>query len=350
LADEYNDCLSVAFLKSIGVTDRDAKEFVTISQQLQQQCTQVRRNAQCDDQNFQDCTNTFAKALGLPFMPTDADVLNNQIKSLQAKGQQGQAQVCDADKKLQLCFGAEYDFCINVDYLKSIGESDKDAQEFVAISKQLAQQCTQVRANAKCDAQTFTTCTDTFAKALGLPSMPTDADVLNNQIKSLQAKGQQGQQQVCQAAGNLQTCSGAEYDDCMSVAYLKSVGESEKDAQEFVAISKQLEQQCAQVSAINVKCDPTLFSTSTDTFAKALGLPSMPTDARVLLLQVMTVESSGQQGAMQVCKAEADLQTALGQEYDDCLSVAFLKSIGESDADAQAFVGLSNLLKKTCVH
>jgi len=64
--------------------------------------------------------------------------------------------------------------------------------------------------------------------------MPTDASVLDNQIKQLESQGKQ--QQVCQAAGNLQSCLGQEYDDCISVAFLKSIGESDKDAKKFVEI------------------------------------------------------------------------------------------------------------------
>jgi len=191
-----------------------------------------------------------------------------------------------------------------------------------------------------------------FAITLGLPKFPTDPSVLDKQIKQDQAKGKEGQTQVCDAAGNLVPCLEPAYTDCISVDYFKSIGESAADAQKFVSIIQQQVTQCAQVGlAVNDKCDPQRFTTCSDKFAKALGLPgSMPSDSRIALLQILTVEASGRQGAQQVCQAETDLQTCLGSQYDDCLSVAFFKSIGESDADAQAYTKLSDLLKKSCVH
>jgi len=300
---------------------------------------------------FTTCTDTFATALGLPVMPSDASVLDNQIKQLESQGKQ--KQVCQAAGNLQTCLGNEYDDCMSVAYLTRIGESDKDAKEFVAISEQLKKQCVQVNlaVNDKCDSVVFGLCTGMFANALGLPQFPTDPSILDKQIKQDQAKGKQGKTQVCNAALNLVACMEPAYSDCISVAYFKSIGESDADAAKFVSLIQQQVTQCAQVGlAVNDKCESQLFTTCTDTFARALGLPAMPSDARILLLQIMTVEAKGQQGAMQVCQAESKLQSCLGAEYDDCLSVAFLRSIGESDADAQAFVKLSDLLKKTCVH
>jgi len=237
--------------------------------------------------------------------------------------------------------------------LKSIGESDKDAKEFVAISQRLEQQCAQISFinEDKCDAQLLTICANTFARALNLPSMPTDASVLDKQIKELLSRGQEGQMQVCKNAVYFYGCLGQQqYHACISVEGLKSIGESDKDAQEFVEISKKLEKQCPLISfyQINAQCDMQLFTKCTDAFGKSVGLPSIPSDARVLLLQILTIEAKGEQGSIQVCLAEKNLRTCLGQQYDSCFSVAYLKSIGESDADAQAFVGLSNLLVKTC--
>jgi hypothetical protein len=350
LGEEYNDCISVAYLKSIGESDKDAKQFVAISKQLEQQCAQISMvNEKCDSELFEKCTTSFARALGLPQMPTDASVLDRQIKQIEAKGKQGKAQVCKAAGNLQDCLGQEYNDCISVAYLKSIGESDKDAKQFVAISKQLEQQCAQISmVNAKCEHQLFTKCTETFAKALGLGHMPTDASVLDNRIKQIEAKGKEGKALVCKAAGNLQDCLGQEYNDCMSVAFLKSIGESDRDAKQFVAISKQLEQQCAQIQMINAKCDSQLFTKCTNMFAQALSLPSMPTDADVLINQIEKLEAKGTQGKEQVCGAEVYLKTCLAQQYDDCISVEYLKSIGESDKDAQEFVDISNQLQKQC--
>lgn len=52
--------------------------------------------------------------------------------------------------------------------------------------------------NVNCDINTFNTCTDTFAKELGLPEMPTDANVVVEQIGKLVAEqGLDGQKRVC---------------------------------------------------------------------------------------------------------------------------------------------------------
>jgi hypothetical protein len=354
LGAEYSDCISVAFLKSIGESDADAKKFVDISKQLQKLCVQVNLavDAKCESQLFTTCTDTFAKALGLPSMPSDANVLDKQIKQIEAKGRQGKQQVCQAAGKLQSCLGQEYNDCISVAYLKSIGESEKDAKEFVEISHKLEKQCVQVNmaTNAnKCDQVVFGLCTGMFANALGLPLFPTDPSILDKQIKQDQAKGKQGQTQVCNAASNLVACLEPTYTDCISVAYFKSIGESDADAQKFVTIIQQQVTQCAQINlAVNAKCESQLFTTCTDTFAKALGLPSMPSDASVLNKQIKQLEEKGRQGQQQVCQAAGKLQSCLGQEYNDCISVAYLKSIGESDKDAKEFVEISKKLEKHC--
>jgi len=308
-------------------------------------------DAKCKKQRFFKCADEFNKALHLK-TPKDPNELDREIKELEKKGEK--RELCQATKHFESCLGQELKECISVDFLKSLGLSDKDARGYVHIFYQeLEGQCKHqisFAVNAKCESQLFSTCTDTFAKALGLPNMPTDASVLDNQIKQLESQGKQ--RQVCEAAGKLQICLGQEYDDCLSVEFLKSIGESDKDAKKFVELSQQLEKQCAQVGlAVNDKCDPQRFTTCSDKFAKDLGLPgSMPADSRIALLQILTVEASGRQGAQQVCQAEANLQRCLGSQYDDCLSVAFFKSIGESDADAQAYTKLSDLLKKSCVH
>ena len=105
--------------------------------------------------------------------------------------------------------------------------------------------------NAKCDPQRFNSCTDAFAKALGLPQMPTDASVLDKQIKDIVAKeGAAGQKRVCEAAGKLQQCLGDEYDSCVSVDFLKSIGESEADAKKFVALAQQLMATCKTTASL----------------------------------------------------------------------------------------------------
>jgi hypothetical protein len=308
-------------------------------------------NAQCENQRFDKCTDTFAKALGLPAMPTDASVLDAQIKKLIGQGQQGKKQVCNAADGLEQCLGDEYHSCISVDYLKSIGESQKDAQQFVAESKQLEQMCasTSFNAPAKCESDKLVRCATTFSKAIGLSSIPTDPSQLDAQIKKLIKEGQQGKTQLCNADNNLKKCLGDEYNSCISVDYLESLGESEKDAKAYNTEAKQIEKTCAS-TAFNApaKCEDQRFDKCTDTFAKALGLPSMPTDASVLDAQIKKLIGQGQQGKKQVCHAVDGLQQCLGDEYHSCISVDYLKSIGESQKDAQQFVAESKQLEQMC--
>jgi len=156
---------------------------------------------------------------------------------------------------------------------------------------------------------------------------------------------------VCDYDRNLQTCFGDEYSSCISVDFLKSIGESEADAKKFVALAQQLVNTCKSSTsfAVNAKCEPQRFDKCTDTFAKALGLPQMPTDASVLDKQIKDiVAKEGAAGQKRVCEAAGNLQQCLGDEYDTCISVDFLKSIGESEADAKKFVALAQQLMTTC--
>jgi hypothetical protein len=99
--------------------------------------------------------------------------------------------------------------------------------------------------NAQCDNQKFSTCTDGFAKALGLPEMPTDATVIVKQIASIIGKeGLAGQQKICKALLNMKACLGDQYDSCISMAYLESIGEKPEDAGIFVTLASQENYMC----------------------------------------------------------------------------------------------------------
>jgi hypothetical protein len=313
-------------------------------------------NAQCDAAKFGKCMDTFAKALGLPEMPKDPAVLRAQItKIMHEQGEQGVGKICDAAQSLQSCLGDQYDSCINVDFLKSIGHTQAEAESFVSMAKGLEHMCgqfIQLNVNAKCEPARFVRCTDAFAKALGLPAMPTDASVLAAQIKKLQDQGEQGQIKVCTAAEKFQGCLADEFDACINVDFLKSIGESQKDAEQFVALAKQLEKQCVQrpMFLVNAQCDAAKFGKCMDTFAKALGLPEMPKDPSVLDRQIKKIlADEGQQGQVKVCKAAQNLQSCLGDQYDSCLNVDFLKSIGHTQAEAEQFVALAKQLEKQCL-
>jgi len=289
-------------------------------------------NAKCDQQLFTKCTNTFAQALGLPSMPSDATVLDKQIKQFEQAGKQ--AQVCQAYGNMQSCFGQQFDDCVSVAFLKSIGESDKDAQEFIAMSQQLKIECAHVDAhviNAKCDPTLFTKCTNTFDQGL--------------------VKAGRNRTEMCQVYGNYQTCLGQQYDDCMSIAFLKSTGESDASIQVFLFSIQMIKSECQQVQAnvINAKCDPTLFAKCANTFAEALYLRGMPPEPWVLEALIKTFEAEGKQGLQELCKAKENLNGCLGAEYSDCMTVAFWKSTGISDKDAQEFVTIFQQLDKTCL-
>jgi hypothetical protein len=251
--------------------------------------------------------------------------------------------------------GPDYKGCVSVEYYKSIDEPETDAKEFITLMQDLKKQCTQVNfaSNPTCDQALFTKCTDSFAQALDLPSMPKNATVLFFQIVKITFSSPQGEGQVCKAVGNLHTCLGQQYIACVSVEFIESIGISAKDSKEFVEISQTLEKECAQkfyLNVINAQCDLEHFKQCGDTFAKGLGLPRMPKDPSVLDRQVKTSEAQGKVGVAKVCTAEQGLQKCLGQQYDTCISVAYLKSIGVSDADANKFVAISQELETRCPH
>jgi hypothetical protein len=267
----------------------------------------------------------------------------------------GKMQVCAAIGNLESCLGQEYADCVSVAYLKSIGESDKDAKKFVAISEQLKYLCaqnismTQLLA-VQCEQERYKICSYRFADALDLAEMPTDPDVLQKQIKKLESKGDEGKAQVCKATRYLKDCLEEEYGACISIDHFTSIGESYKDAQKSVALFQQLQTKCARISLVvaNDKCEPTLFTTCTNTFAVALGLPSMPTDADDLQRQILKIKEKGRAGKVQLCTAGDNLQKCLGTEYRDCLSLDFLKSIGVSDKNARKFMRIAESLKDEC--
>jgi len=272
-------------------------------------------------------------------MPTDADVLDKQIKELEHKGRQGQQQVCQAAEKLQGCLGSQYDECISVAYLKSIGESDKDAKKFVEISKKLEKECVQINLATdenKCTDVIFGLCTGMFANALGLPQFPTDPSILDKQIKQDQAKGKEGKTQVCNAAGNLVACMEPAYSDCISVDYFKKIGESDTDAAKFVSIIQTQVTQCAQVGlAVVAKCEKQRLFKCADEFNKALHLKT-PKDPNELDREIKELEKRGEKP--QLCRATKKFESCLGPELKECISVEFLKSLGLSDKDAKGYV------------
>jgi hypothetical protein len=344
LADEYKSCFTVDYLKSLGLSAADAQGFVDEANKLQQMC-KSGSNAQCEMGRFDKCTDAFAKGLGLPSMPTDASVLDAQMKKLLAQGPQGKKQVCDAGMGLMTCLGDEYKSCISVDFLKSIGESQKDAQQFVDLANQMEQMCMSSSANAQCDVAHLIQCSSTFAYQLGLPNTPLSPKQWSAAIQKLLNQGDK--QKVCNAFDGFQKCLADEYKSCFTVDYLKSIGISAADAQAYVDGAKKLQQTCKSSPSPNAQCDNTKFSQCTDTFAKALGLSAMPNKAQELIDQVNKLMNGGQK--TQVCNADNALVKCLGDQYDSCISIDYLKSIGISDIDAAMFVFEANYIKTVCL-
>jgi len=110
---------------------------------------------------------------------------------------------------------------------------------------------------ANCDKQRFQTCTDSFAKELGLPGMPQNLKDLLNALKALAQKGLAGLQQICRALQNAKNCFGDQYDSCISVDYLTSIGEPKEIAIAIVVLVNDVSYACttsAQVFARNAAC------------------------------------------------------------------------------------------------
>jgi len=103
----------------------------------------VQGAAQCDNQKFQQCMEAFAKDLGLAKIPADlTEFILALAQLVQKEGFEGQKKVCTAMKNLKTCLGDQYDSCISVDYLKSIGQSEPTAAGFVGLAAQYGYMCT----------------------------------------------------------------------------------------------------------------------------------------------------------------------------------------------------------------
>jgi len=90
------------------------------------------------------------------------------------------------------------------------------------------------------------------------------------------------------------------------------------------------------------QCDKQKFDQASDAFAKELGLPGKPSDVKALLnAMFQLVVKQGLEGQKKICTAFKNLNNTLGDQYDSCFSVAYLKSIGVKPIDASAIVVLA---------
>jgi len=87
------------------------------------------------------------------------------------------------------------------------------------------------------------------------------------------------------------------------------------------------------------QCDKQKFDQATDAFAKELGLPGVPKDVKVFLTTMVKIlVKEGLEGQKKICTAFQNLNNSLGDQYDSCFSVAYLKSIGVNQFEASAIV------------
>jgi len=132
----------------------------------------------CDTNLFNKCTDAFAKQLGLEkFVPRYGTLEKAISKIVKEQGQDGLQKICGYMKELKECLGNQYDSCVSVDYLQSIGSQKSDAAVIVGASRQLNYICTDawdiVTSNFKClisiqngnGLEPFRVCVDNFLSA-----------------------------------------------------------------------------------------------------------------------------------------------------------------------------------------
>jgi len=99
----------------------------------------VVHGAKCDNQKFQTCTESFAKALGFSNIQ---ELLNKFGEILKEEGLNGQKRICTARNDYEKCLGDQYDACFSVDFLKSIGETAENATYIIGAAAQQKYICT----------------------------------------------------------------------------------------------------------------------------------------------------------------------------------------------------------------
>jgi len=85
-------------------------------------------------------------------------------------------------------------------------------------------------------------------------------------------------------------------------------------------------------------CEKQTFDKCMDSFAKDVGLPGMPQDIQQLLDKLEALMNQGAAGLQQICKAVTNAKTCLGDQFDSCISVDYLKKIGREEQEAMMIV------------
>jgi len=95
-------------------------------------------------------------------------------------------------------------------------------------------------------------------------------------------------------------------------------------------------------AVVRSPCDNQKFQTCIGSFAKDLGMAKIPADVNEFILAIsQLVQKDGLEGQKKICTAMKNMKTCLGDQYDSCISKAYLESIGESVGNASGFVALA---------
>jgi len=93
----------------------------------------------------------------------------------------------------------------------------------------------------------------------------------------------------------------------------------------------------------NTNCDAAKFKLCTAYFAAQLGIQNLNKNSTVLTLAIsQLLKTKGLDGQKQLCNAGKTLKKCAGDQYDACMSLAFLESQGVTPEDATVFDILSN--------
>jgi len=127
---------------------------------------------------------------------------------------------------------------------------------------------------APCDKQKFQQCSDSLAKDLGITGTADVIILIQKMLDLVLKEGLDGQKKVCTGMKNLKTCLGDQYDSCMSVSYLTSVGIGQEVAIDAVMLAYQQLYVCTtgwDVVSKNWDCLNDVTKKNQDYFKKCLA-------------------------------------------------------------------------------
>jgi hypothetical protein len=96
----------------------------------------------CDENQLAVCAQTYATALGLPYMPADPTQFEYyMIGIVLNQGLAGFEMECKATNEFIACLGETYATCLSVENLESIGFDPDDATVYATLAVQLQYEC-----------------------------------------------------------------------------------------------------------------------------------------------------------------------------------------------------------------